>query len=482
MSIARNKTAIKRRKLSRPIQLLIDDGILTQQSSLFDYGCGHGEDIKYLKKISIAASGWDPFYQPDKQKTTAPIVNLGYVLNTIEDTKEREETLRAAYALATDLLVVSVMIHNLQEVADNGSAPYGDGLLTSWNTFQKYFTQKEFKEYLQNQLQTEVRMAGIGVAYIFKTDKYLDTYFDNRIQGHARLISQELRERELKENLAHWIESYHELGRPPRKDELEGYNNIIRFFGSRQKAIEATRAEIDQETVKENAQKKKNNILIRTARLIIKNNGTAKLQELSEEAQKDTRFFFANFAEAKEQAMQMLKTLANLETVSTYINQSPVGKILPDDLYIHKKSLTYAPEMLQLLVEMALLIIPDDIPYNIIKIARNSHHVTFLQYNDFFGLPHPSLVGSMKVVLHKNQLKYRDFSKSDNPPILHRKELFIHPEHPEFELFSQLTQAEEEAGLLQEKNIGFFRHWQELLRQKGYCIKDHLLKAANECA
>jgi len=54
----------------------------------------------------------------------------------------------------------------------------------------------------------------------------------------------------------------------------------------------------------------------------------------------------------------------------------------------------------------------------------------------------------MKVLLHKNQLFYRDYRNSDNPPILHRKELFLHPEHPRFAEYSQLSLAEEAAGLL----------------------------------
>ena len=96
--------------------------------------------------------------------------------------------------------------------------------------------------------------------------------------------------------------------------------------------------------------------------------------------------------------MAELKSLSDLSTVSKYINQSTVGKVLPDDIYIHKDSMEYAPEMLQILTELAKIILPTDISYNLIKIARNSWHVTFLYYPDFMEEAHPSLYHSMKVL------------------------------------------------------------------------------------
>lgn len=43
--ILRHRTAILRRKFSKPVQLLLDDGILDSTTTFFDYGCGQGEDV-----------------------------------------------------------------------------------------------------------------------------------------------------------------------------------------------------------------------------------------------------------------------------------------------------------------------------------------------------------------------------------------------------------------------------------------------------
>ena len=176
--------------------------------------------------------------------------------------------------------------------------------------------------------------------------------------------------------------------------------------------------------------------------------------------------------------MTSLKELGDLAAISRRINASSVGKVLPDDIYIHRDSLEYAPEMLQLLVELAKTILPADVEWNIAKIARNSYHVTFLEYANFYEDAHPRLLGAMKVLLHKNKLDYRDYKTRENPPILHRKELFIHSGHALFETFSQLTRAEEEAGLLGHNHIGTVDGWQKLLTAKGMRLEGHRLASA----
>jgi hypothetical protein len=44
-------------------------------------------------------------------------------------------------------------------------------------------------------------------------------------------------------------------------------------------------------------------------------------------------------------------------------------------------------------------------------------------------------------VLHLPRASYtiRDYSESENPPILHRKETFVDPLYPEYGMFAELT-------------------------------------------
>jgi DNA phosphorothioation-associated putative methyltransferase len=85
------------------------------------------------------------------------------VINVIKDAAERIEALTQAFALAKVVLCVSVMLH----IGAAAGRPYRDGFLTSRNTFQKYFTQAEFRDYLEQTLGREVLMVGPGIAFVY---------------------------------------------------------------------------------------------------------------------------------------------------------------------------------------------------------------------------------------------------------------------------------------------------------------------------
>jgi DNA phosphorothioation-associated putative methyltransferase len=474
MQVLRHRTALLRRRFSAPVQLLLDDGLLTPQTSFFDYGCGYGEDVKFLKKMQFDAAGWDPHFAPEKPKKGAQVVNLGYILNVIENPAERAQTLKAAFDLAENLLVVAVMIRAAGPLAATEVA-FGDGILTSWNTFQKYFSPREFREYLETTLRVEARLVSPGIAYVFKNAGLQQQFLQNRFASSKAGIAESLRQQIIQETISRWVSLYHELGRAPDKTEFAELATIKRIFGSAEAAAEALRAELNPETVKQAAERHKSALLITLSRELIRTDTRLKPADLKDDIAQQIRLYYGKWDNAKAAALQRLKELGDLAQVSRYINESSVGKVLPDDIYIHRDSLEYAPEMLQLLVELAKTILPADVEWNIAKIARNSYHVTFMEYANFYEEAHPRLLGAMKVLLHKNKLDYRDYRTRENPPILHRKELFIHSSHPLFETFSQLSRAEEEAGLLGRKDIGTVEGWQKLLVAKGYRVEGHQL-------
>ena len=89
----RHKAAIRRTELSLPVKCLMRDQVLDACESLFDHGCGYGQDVRSLQQLGLDCEGWDRVHQPNTLKCSADAVNLGYVLNGIEDVRERSETL-----------------------------------------------------------------------------------------------------------------------------------------------------------------------------------------------------------------------------------------------------------------------------------------------------------------------------------------------------------------------------------------------------
>lgn len=165
LEISRHLTALSRQSFSAPLQILRRSGFLDGSRNVFDYGCGKGDDIRGLKANDIEAAGWDPHYAANVPISHARIVNLGFVINVIEDPVERRQALECAFSLAQELLVVSTMI--VSEARGNTTL-YGDGVLTSRSTFQKYYTQSELREYLATTLSSDpisVHACGHGQRY-----------------------------------------------------------------------------------------------------------------------------------------------------------------------------------------------------------------------------------------------------------------------------------------------------------------------------
>ncbi|MEI6874271.1 MAG: DNA phosphorothioation-associated putative methyltransferase [Spirochaetota bacterium] len=149
--VDRHRTAISRSALSKPVQALLSAGILTKERSFFDYGCGRGDDITALSSAGYQASGWDPVHRPAEAKREADVVNLGFVINVIENPSERIKVLHDAFTLAHSTLCVSALVENMQTAVN--LKPFKDGYLTSRNTFQKYFNQGELAQLLEDALQ-----------------------------------------------------------------------------------------------------------------------------------------------------------------------------------------------------------------------------------------------------------------------------------------------------------------------------------------
>lgn len=87
--VLRHLTAIERVNFSVPVQIMIKNGLIYSETTFFDYGCGRGTDITALKEAGITANGWDPHYAHENEISNADVVNLGFVVNVIEDSAER---------------------------------------------------------------------------------------------------------------------------------------------------------------------------------------------------------------------------------------------------------------------------------------------------------------------------------------------------------------------------------------------------------
>ncbi len=115
----------------------------------------------------------------------------------------------------------------------------------------------------------------------------------------------------------------------------------------------------------------------------------------------------------------------DFKTFKKLVAQTKVGKQLPDSIYVHASALSAVPEEATALVLKIAdaLKIPDN-SWNILKLYKRDYKVAFLSYPKFETHSYPALKHSYTVDLSKLSMRKASYEKSDNPPILHRKETF----------------------------------------------------------
>ncbi len=468
-SIPRHRTAIRRLGHSRPVALAQAQGLIAPDSSFFDYGCGIGEDIQLLRDGGVQAEGWDPHYRPETPLSAADCVNLGYVLNVIEDVREREQTLQAAFDLARRVLVVSVRV----DQSLNGGTEFSDGLVTNSGSFQKIYTQAEFREYLQATLGRKPYMASLGIAYVFKDEAVESAHLAQLSitplkRERADLLSQFAGD----PNGLELVEATRKLGRPPLPSEFDQYPALLMRFGSRSRIDRLVLGLLNPLTLAEARDAKRNDILTYFAMLHLRGVRPPPVRLLRPETQADIKLLWPSYKSAIHEGQQFLFQLGKPELIREACLSAPIGKRLPADLYLHRSAEESLPALLRVLTFAARQIV-GEVDYNIVKFAMDGRKVSFLKYKNFDEEGHPELLHSVRVHLPSASYAIRDYSSSENPPILHRKESFVDPLYQNYSAFAELTRQEEELSLLSRSDIGFKGDWLRLLSERNLWIVGH---------
>ena len=60
-TIPRHKAALKRNELSLPMAATIDGAFLLPHHTHLDYGCGRGDDVRFLQAMGFRSRGYDPY-------------------------------------------------------------------------------------------------------------------------------------------------------------------------------------------------------------------------------------------------------------------------------------------------------------------------------------------------------------------------------------------------------------------------------------
>jgi len=445
--VERHRTALTRYDLSKPVKTLIEFDRLEPGCSFFDYGCGLGTDIRALRELGYEASGWDPVHAPDGLRTPADVINLGYVLNVIEDPAERIETLMNAWHLTRRLLVVSALIGDAVTIAPD-AVPLNDGVLTRRNTFQRYFSQKELQQYIEDALEVPAVPVAVGIFYVFSNPTDYELFVQSR--SRRKVVWKDLgidfgtpdraRERNSSsESSRHsrrnrfdpiithrdLVERFWscilDLGRLPLQTEFSEYSELCQLFGSAKRALRYVLKTNGTDLFTRAEAARRADLLVYLAMAPLRR--IVPFSLLPESIRHDIQNFFGSYKSALAEGSALLHSAGDVNTVGLACDDTEIGWQDEGSLYVHTSSLDRIPTVLRTLVACAESLYGNALDADIVRIHKRSFKVTFLAYSDFSSSPLPRLVQRARVNLKTQQVDVFDHARDGQ--VLYFKERFV---------------------------------------------------------
>ena len=263
-------------------------------------------------------------------------------------------------------------------------------------------------------------------------------------------------------------------GRLPEAGEFVGSADIIEEFGSLPRAFAVIRRVTGGGEWERIREKRREDL---TVYLALSNfRKRPRISELPLAIQRDIRVFFGTYKKACELADSLLFQAGDADVIDEVCRRSSFGKLLPNALYVHRTVLNDLEPLLRIYEGCARAYLGEIDGANIIKIHRHSGKLSYLVYPDFDTDPHPTLNRCVKLAMRSLYLSCYEYSTSENPPVLHRKEAFLKDDYPNYSRFARLTQQEERHGLLADSStIGTRNGWLQRLEECGFELRGHRL-------
>jgi DNA phosphorothioation-associated putative methyltransferase len=401
--VERHRTAIKRYDLSKPVKMALDRGVLQKRHTFFDYGCGHGMDIEALQGLGYEAAGWDPAFQPNAPLREADIVNLGYVLNVVEEPFERIEALKRAYGLAKRALIISTMVAGQETPAH--VQPYRDGFITKSKTFQKFFAPGELEDFIEKHLGVEAVTLSLGISIAFRNPDDAEQFMASRhrrqidwsqIGAQLRFSSPSSRERRRvdrydlnRELMDGFWNCILDLGRIPEPGEFDQIAAARKVAGSLAKAFGLAVEKNGQPLFEAAREARADDTLVYLAMSHFRQKFLRR--EIPLRTKNDIKAFFGDLARAKDKARDLLFAAGDPGEIELAIEPLDFGVYDPDEkqFTFHRSFLDELPAILRVYVQCGAVRYGNPSEADLIKIHARSGKLTFLHYKNFDRSPTP---------------------------------------------------------------------------------------------
>ncbi|MYI75600.1 MAG: DNA phosphorothioation-associated putative methyltransferase, partial [Acidobacteria bacterium] len=263
-----------------------------------------------------------------------------------------------------------------------------------------------------------------------------------------------------------------ERGRLPADVELATAPQLTRVFGSVARAFSLLRRVTGTNHWDTIRQQRRADILVYLALAAFPMR--PRFGALPDELRYDIRAFFGSYKSGCAEADALLFSAGDQDAVDQACRGASVGKLLPEALYVHRSAVEHLPPVLRVYEGCGRQLAGAVEELTLVKLFRRRARVSYLVYEDFDRVAHPALRTAVVADLKRLDLHFRDYTGSSNPPVLHRKELFVADDYPARKRFARLTAREDRLGLLDAPStIGTKNGWLTVLSNAGISIHGH---------
>ena len=400
-----------------------------------------------LSSAGIQVSGWDPHYAPGTKLEEADVINLGFVLNVIEEPSERIEAIQAAFSLARRLMAVAVM---LVGKADTSTLrPFRDGFVTAHNTFQKYFSQHEARALVSEAAGHEAIPVGPGIFFVFRDKISEQRFLEGRRRRHRdishllaiappRTAGTKADEQALVAEHREVIDAVWktaiELGRLPDLEELDDSvrQELIERLGSVRKTAQLAQHIYSVEALHQARQQRTDDLTVYFA--LNRFSRRQRYRELPVEMQRDIKAFFGSHGAAEKTGHDLLFSLSDPNIISTAA-QSAERQGLgwldgAHSLQLDAGLIERLPPPLRAYVGCAEQLYGHIGDAHVVKIHLQSNKLTLLHYEQYTESLLPRLRERIKINLRNQVIDFFDYGDDVPWQLLFMKSRYMAPDQP----------------------------------------------------
>lgn len=274
-------------------------------------------------------------------------------------------------------------------------------------------------------LSVDAVPVALGIYFVFRDQAQAQSFRASRFRSRAttpRIRLTTKRFEDYQELLSPLMSFFTERGRLPLGKELSAFTPLLVEFGTIRRAFAVIVQATNQQEWNVIADKRRQDILVYLALSNFDHPyKRLKLSQFFLVYQTDIKSLFGSYQAACVAADLMLMNLGQSGFIAACCHHSKIGYLNEQALYIHISALESLDVMLRLYEGCASRTIGRLDKVTIIKFHLHKPKITYLFYPDFDFEPHPQLHTAMQIDLSDLQVHYRDYTHTDNPPVLYEK-------------------------------------------------------------